>query len=280
MEPTMSQPSHTDLPISTRVKFRVLLRVVFLAALSGSALVPPMTCADELVVQADRWCPYNCVPETPAPGYVIELLRAIFEPHGTKIRYQVVPWDRTLMLVHEGKADAAIGATEHEVKLFGLRVGNESIGYSSDCLYVAASNKMKFLKPDDLNALKRIGISSGYSYSKDLDAWLKRAENQSKIFVQKGDVPSEINARNLARGQLDGVIEDNHVMQQLIYKFGFEREIVLAGCQQQTKIFVAFSPKLVNADARVKQFDEGINMLRKSGQLGKILAKYGLADWK
>jgi len=276
----MSQPSHIDLPISTRVKLCLFLRVVFLAALSGGALFSPIVRADELVVQADRWCPYNCVPETPAPGYVVEVLQAIFEPRGTKIRYQVVPWDRALIQVHDGKADAAIGATEHEIEAFGLRIGNESIGYSSDCLYVAASNKMKFLKPDDLNTLKRIGISSGYSYSKDLDAWLKRPENQSKIFVQKGDVPSEINARNLARGQLDGVIEDNHVMQQLIYKFGFEREIVLAGCQLQTKIFVAFSPKLMNVDTRVKQLDEGVAMLRKSGQLGKILAKYGLADWK
>lgn len=236
--------------------------------------------AEELVVQADRWCPYNCMPGTTAPGYVVELLQASLEPGGTKIRYQIVPWDRTLIQVRDGKAGAAIAATQREVDAFGLIVGNESIGYSSDCLYVAASNKMKFSKAEDLDSLKRIGLASGYTYSEDISAWLERPENKGKVFVQKGEGPAEINARNLALGRLDGVIEDNHVMQQVIRKFGLEHELVLAGCQQQTRIFVAFSPKLKNVTSLVKRFDEAVGRLRQSGQLAKILAKYGLSDWK
>ena len=81
-------------------------------------------------------------------------------------------------------------------------------------------------------------------------------------------------------GRLDGVIEDDHVMQQLIFKFGLEHDLVLAGCQKQTKIYAAFSPKLKNAQYLVKEFDEGMETLRQNGQLAKILAKYGLTDWK
>ena len=276
----MSQALVTELPMSTRVKNPLLLQIAFLAALAGGVFHASIAHADELTVQADRWCPYNCVPESSAPGYVIELLQAILGTHGTAILYQVVPWDRTLIQVRDGKADAAIGVTQHEVDTFGLLVGNEPIGYSSDCLYVAATNKLKFSKADDLNVLRKIGISSGYSYSKDLTEWLGRAENRNKVYVQKGEVPSEINAMNLARGRLDGVIEDDHVMQQLIYKLKLERDVVLAGCQNRTTIYVAFSPKLKGVDTKIKQFDDGISTLRKSGQLAKILAKYGLTDWK
>jgi polar amino acid transport system substrate-binding protein len=273
----VSQTSVT--PTSRQSRQSALFSSAF-ALLCSIGMFSSAVGAEELVVQADRWCPYNCIPGTSAPGYVVEILQASLESSGTKIRYQIVPWDRTLIQVRDGKAGAAIAATQHEVDAFGLIVGSESIGYSSDCLYVAASNRMKFSKAEDLDTLKRIGLASGYTYSEEINAWLDRPENKGKIFVQKGEGPAEINARNLALGRLDGVIEDNHVMQQVIGKFGLEHELVLAGCQQQTRIFVAFSPKLKNVTSVVKRFDEGVGRLRQSGQLAKILAKYGLSDWK
>jgi polar amino acid transport system substrate-binding protein len=262
---------------TSMLKFRFfILMVSFLPALLFSSIAH----SQELTVQADRWCPYNCEPGSPAPGYVVEVLQAIFEGSGTKIRYQIVPWDRALMQTRDGNSDAAIGATQNEVNTFGLLIGSESVGNSSDCLYVAANNQMKFSKVDDLDTLNRIGVASGYNYSEEIDAWLKRPQNKSKVFVQKGEGPAETNARNLALGRLDGLIEDHYVMQQVIVKFGLEHKVILAGCQQQTKIFVAFSPKLKNATAMVKKFDDGMSKLRQSGRLSKILARYELIDWK
>jgi polar amino acid transport system substrate-binding protein len=266
--------------ISTRLESLPLRCVFLLAALSLTALISPNAWSQELSFQADRWCPYNCEPDSVAPGYVIELLQAIYGPKKIKVRYEIVPWDRTLMQTRDGKADAAIGADQHEIADFGLLAGREPVGYSSDCLYVNASNKMKFTSVDELNTLKRIGVSSGYTYSEDIDAWLKRPENKGKVFVQKGESPAAINARNLALGRLDGVIEDDHVMKHLIAKLGFEHDVVLAGCQKQTQIFIAFSPKLKNVQQVVKEFDDGMEALRQSQQLAKILAKYGLVDWK
>lgn len=266
-------------PISLYAK-SVLLRTAFLLALSLSTLLPSRAHSQELKVQADLWCPYNCEPHSAAPGYIIELLQAIYEPKNIQVRYEVVPWDRALVQTRDGRADAAIAATEHEVAMFGLLAGHESVGYSSDCLYVTPDNKLKFTSAEDLGMLKRIGISSGYSYSEDIDAWLKKPANRGKIIVQKGENPAEINARNLALGRLDGVIEDNHVMQHMVTKLGIADKVALAGCQKQTRIFVAFSPRTKDAPQMVKQFDEGLEALRQSQQLAKILAKYGLTDWK
>ena len=276
----MSQLTKSEVSISTRAQSMSPRRLLLLAAAFYFALFSSSVHSQELTVQADRWCPYNCEPGSAAPGYIIELMQAIYEPKGTRIRYEVVPWDRTLMQARDGKADAAIAATQHEVDTFGLLAGRESVGYSSDCLYVGAGNKIKFTNVHDLDTLKRIGISSGYSYSEDIDAWLKRPENKGKIIEQRGESPGEINARNLALGRLDGIIEDDHVMSQIMSKLGIEHEVALAGCQKQTKLFVAFSPKLKNVRQVVKEFDEGMEALRQSQQLAKILAKYGLSDWK
>ncbi|HEX7644457.1 MAG TPA: transporter substrate-binding domain-containing protein [Burkholderiaceae bacterium] len=255
-------------------------RLVLLAALWFAALFPPSARCEELTVQADLWCPYNCEPQSAAPGYIVEVLQAIYGPKNIGIRYEVVPWDRALILVHDGKADAAIGATQNEVNNFSLLIGREAIGFSSDCLFVGAGSKVRFNSVEDLNSLKRIGLASGYSYSNEVDAWLKRPGNRDRIFVQKGENPAAINAKNLALGRLDGVIEDDHVMRHLLGKLGLEREVSLAGCQKQTKIFVAFSPKLKNVQQVIKTFDDGVVALRESQQLAKILAKYGLSDWK
>ncbi len=276
----MSQPKKSAVPGSPSPERVSVRSLAFLAALLLPVLLPSKALSQELTVQADRWCPYNCEPNSAAPGYIIEILQAIYQPRHVNIRYEIVPWDRTLMQTRDGKTGAAIAATEHEVAAYGLLVGHEPIGYSSDCLYVGAANKIKFTSTDELNTLKRIGISSGYSYSEDIDAWLRRPENRGKVFVQKGESPAAINARNLALGRLDGVIEDDHVMQHVLAKLGIEHDVALAGCLKQTPIFVAFSPKLKNAQQMVRDLDEGMGTLRQSQQLARILARYGLTDWK
>ncbi|MBV8634096.1 MAG: transporter substrate-binding domain-containing protein [Burkholderiaceae bacterium] len=277
----MLQLTNSGGPMSRRLgSISLLQRLPLLAAFVCFTLFPSSARCQELIVQGDQWCPYNCEPGAAAPGYVIELLQAIYGPKNIKIRYEIVPWDRVLVQTREGKTHAAIVATQHEVDSFGLLVGRETVGNSSDCLFVGANSKLKFSSIDALDTLKRVGISSGYTYSAEIEEWLKRPENKGKIIVQKGENPAEINIKNLALGRLDGVIEDDHVMLHLIAKLGIANQVSLAGCQKATPIFVAFSPKLKDAQKVVKEFDDGVQALRQNQQLAKILAKYGLTDWK
>jgi polar amino acid transport system substrate-binding protein len=240
----------------------------------------PATHAQELVVQADNWCPYNCQPGTAAPGYAIEMLQAVFEHDGRKIKYEIVPWDRALLQTREGMSDAAVAATRLQAERNGLLVGHETVGYSSDCLYVAVSNRSKFSNANDLDALNSVAIVSGYTYAGAFGAWLARPENKRKILVQRGEKPAEVNARNVALGRLDGVIENSRVMALITAKLGLAGQLAATECEKQTPLYVAFSPKLANVGQIIKQFDDGIARLRRSKELAKILAKYGQSDWK
>jgi polar amino acid transport system substrate-binding protein len=257
-----------------------LYRLYLCCLISFSATLSTLANAQELIVQGDLWCPYTCEPSSTEPGYVIDMMKAVFDRHGIKFRYEIVPWNRTLLQTRDGKASVAVVATRQEAEKSGLLIGPEPVGNPSDCLYVAPSNKLKFTKADDLNGFKSLGLAAGYVYSDEITAWINRVENKKKVQLQTGENPAETNAKNLSLGRLDGAIEDEQVMQHTLTKLGLEHKIILAGCGKQTPVFVAFSPKLKNAHELIKIFDDGVADLRQSKQLAKILAKYGLNDWK
>jgi polar amino acid transport system substrate-binding protein len=234
--------------------------------------------ATPLEVAADEWCPFNCQPDAPMPGYVIELLKNIF-PQG--ITYRVVPWKRAVLQTQKGISAAAVGATAAMAAAEHLQIGREPVAFTSDCLYVAAGNPLRYQgKADDLNPLKRVGIVLGYEYHDGFGEWLARAANKAKVYIASGHQPAEANLRKLAAGSLSGMIEAGVVMDYLLHRAGLSQAVVRAGCDTPVPIYVAFGPKSPAADALVVTFDQGMAALRKSGKLASILAKYGLTDWQ
>jgi polar amino acid transport system substrate-binding protein len=232
-----------------------------------------------LEVVADEWCPFNCQQGTAMPGYVVEVLQAVFAPDG--ITYRVLPWKRALLHAQRGDSAAAIGAIQDIVAAEHLQIGQEPVGYSADCLYVLAGNAVRFQgKADDLNPLKRVGIVLGYVYTEGFDQWLARPVNKPKIFIASGHQPAADNLAKLTTGSLDGMIEGRVVMDYLLRNAEFTKAVVSVGCNTPVPIYVAFGPKHSQSDALVRQLDQGLVALRSSGKLAEILAKYGLKDWQ
>ncbi len=235
--------------------------------------------AAPLEVAADEWCPFNCQPDAAMPGYVIEVLKAVFVQEG--VNYRVLPWKRVVLQTQKGISAAAIGATQEIAAAENLQIGRESVGYSSDCLYVAAGNTVKYQgKADDLNSLNRVGIALGYDYDDGFTEWLARVVNKPKVFFASGDQPAVSNLRKLTAGSLDGMIEAEAVMDYLLLNARLAKPVVSAGCDTAIPIYVAFGPKGSAGDGLVERFDQGMVALRSSGRLAEILAKYGVKDWK
>lgn len=233
-----------------------------------------------LLALADPWCPFNCQPEAERPGYVVEMLREVFAAPLWQLSYRIVPWDRALQQVVDGQASLALAMTRELAIRKGLLIGREPVGSAADCLFVAAGNPLQFHQSSDLDSLHRVGVVSGYEYDYDLGAWLAQPKNRPKIVRTRGANPAEVNARNLARGRLDGVIESAAVMQMQIQQLQLQGRIREAGCQQAEPLYVAFSPRHPQAARLVEHFDQGVAELRRSRRLARILARYGLQDWK
>ena len=254
-------------------------RVRWLSRIIAFAVVSAVT-ARPLVAQADLWCPYNCQPNSDAPGYVIELLQAVFESQGMPIKYEVVPWNRALANARDGKAGLVIGVSRQEAERNGLLIGSAAIGASRDCLFVSARSSVRFTQTNDLNALRRVAVVSGYVYDDGFDEWLTRPENKAKIVEEIGEHVSELNAMNIVRGRIDGAIEDGAVMAMTIHALGLEAQIVQAGCDAPTPIYVGVSPGLPAARQLLDRFDAGVAGMREDRRLAKLLAKYGQRDWQ
>ena len=248
----------------------------------GIALVAFATAASAqtMVVQADRWCPFNCQPASEAPGFVVELLQQVFERDGIKVVYEIVPWDRAVRNALAGKATAVIGSTRAEAKSRGFLIGNEPIGISKDCLYVAQSNPLVFRDAADLDGLRKVAVVSGYSYAGGLGEWVENPKNKPRIEVGRGDSPVEVSLNNLSLGRLDGVIDNDSVLRMVAQKLGLSSKVRMAGCSGSEEIYVAFSAVVPGAPAMVLQWDAGLAQLRRSAKLLPILAKYGQKDWK
>lgn len=238
------------------------------------------TTAQTLVVAADVWCPYNCEPEAKQPGYVIELLRAIFSPYGVPVEYRSLPWARALRDAQKGAIGAAIAANQKEVAAYRLVAGKEPIGMAQGCVFVPASSPFRYRSAQDLDRLTRVGVVGGTVYQHDFGDWLRKPENQPKIHAVFGDDTSTRRVEMMGLGRLDAIFEDSAEMGFVLQKKALQTQIVSAGCQKPTALYVAFSPQHPRAQEFASRLDTEIQTMRKTGALRKLLAPYGLKDWK
>jgi len=145
-------------------------------------LVAVTASAETLRLRADLWLPYNGDPAAEHPGFAIELAKAIFEPQGIKVDYQIMPWVDALEAARAGKIDGVIGAGSAELK--GLTAPQESIGEPRVVLLVRKDNPWQF---DSNASLKnvRMGVIEGYTYWDSLDEYIK-ANKAPKIVTFLG----------------------------------------------------------------------------------------------
>ncbi|NTV29169.1 MAG: transporter substrate-binding domain-containing protein [Candidatus Omnitrophica bacterium] len=238
------------------------------------------TYADTIVVRADSWPPYNADPAASEPGYVVEILKAVFEPQGHKIDYQTMPWTRAVADMMEGKVDAIIGASHADAP--DALYPAESMGVILNAFFVKKDSTWKYSGVDSLKTIK-LGVIDGYPYDDDgaIDKYIK-AGADPEVQVMTGDGSLERNIKKLQAGRLDAVVENEIVMEATLKNMGIAAgEIVNAGkADEQKDLFVAFTPNKDTTKKYSQLWDEGIKKLRESGELKKILDRYSVKDWR
>lgn len=243
------------------------LFVVISGLLAGS-----LHASEALRVRADVWMPFNG-GEGNSPGYVTEVLQAIFKPKGVEVQYETLAWEKSLEGCREGTVDAVPCASAKEAK--GLTLPEEPI---ADMVYGMFALKSSAWTLGATYKNQRIGATPGYSYWEALDEFL--AANPASVVKLSEEDPCKDGAQKLLAKQVDLVPECPQVFYWTVKQAGLDASQFKMACRMPTElVYVAF-----RADAKGKEwariFDEGIRQLRKSGELAKILAKYQVADWK
>lgn len=253
-------------------RFRLLVVTSALVSLLGASAFAGET----LRLRADYWMPMNGEPDGEKPGYVIEMARAIFEPHGIKVEYQKLAWDDTLKGCRAGEIDGAIGASRVEGE--GMVLPSQTIGRSRIALWVRKDQTWTYANTKSLESV-RIGAIQSYSYWPEFDEFIANTAN-TKLKIYTGDSPLPEAIRELKDGVIVAMPETMTVFIWNVRELGFStNDFRMAYVHEGDDFFVAFAP--TDAGRRyAKLFDEGVAKLRSNGELARILQRYGLHDWQ
>jgi len=236
--------------------------------------------ADVLAVRADPWPPFNDEPGSALPGYAVEVMKAVFEPLGHTIDYQKQPWSRALADIASGKNDAIIGAASEECPTCVLP--KESIAMIDNYFYVKKGNPWKYQNLDSLKSVK-IGTVDEYDYGvEEFNKYVEANKTTPAVQPMTGDDALQKNLQKLLAGRIDATVECKSVVAWTLKKMQVaEDSLAEAGMLgEPTEAFIAFAPGKPNSQKYADAFDQGMQKLRASGELQKILDKYGVEDWK
>lgn len=234
--------------------------------------------ADTLTLKADYWMPFNGDGKTES-GYILDIAKAVFEPLGHKVVYVVTPWEKALVECRSGKATGVIGASPDDASDLVFPVEEQGVSVQFFC--VKNGSPWKYAGPASLKTIK-LGIIKDYAYFKELDDYIKA--NPSGVSYGTGDTPLEANLNRLVQGEIGAVVDDRSVLKYTIARMNLQGKVAISAPTSEAtkpgKLYIAFSPANPKSGDYARALSEGMASLRKSGQLQKILAKYGLTDWK
>lgn len=235
---------------------------------------------DKIRVRADVWCPYNCATNDKLPGYMVEVLQAIF---GKKnVDYSTMTWSDAVRKTRKSEFDAVIGATKQDTPDFFFP--KESLGFNQNCFYTKIGNKWKYDGAESFKNLKSLGVTKDYTYFAALDELIKKeheAKNKQKNIVKEYLDAAALKdmITDVREGKIDAMIENPNVMSYLTKSSLSSMKIHEADCMVGTPLYVAFAPDHPKSIERAQKLGNGIKKMIKNGEMKKILNKYHLKPW-
>ncbi len=235
--------------------------------------------ADVVIMRADPWYPVNLDPDGEQPGYVIEIAQSALTRAGHQLDYALYPWERSVDGARRGTIDCLPGVQRNTVPDFIFT--SELFGLDRMAFYTRHdAPPFEYRGLADLQD-KVLAVIGGYGYSDEIDAYIKNAGHEPALQVTRGDHPLERNIRMLLAGRVDLVLESIAALEHTAAKMGVLPQLKRAAqLPDLVPIYIACSPAKRTSRNYVKVLDEGVRELRASGELRRILDRYGMEDWQ
>jgi len=269
----MADPeSHARRQKMKKILLFFIMLVVFTAFQTSSE-----TGADVITLVADEWCPYNCVPYTDTPGFIIEIAEFAFERLGHTIHYTIIPWTRAIRGTREGLYDGIVGTGREETPDFVFP--EHELGLAAHIFYVKQGAAWKFTGLESLEQIS-LGVIQDYSYGNLYETYIKpNIADENRIQMVSGNTGLKRNIKKLLAGRIDALVEDRAVFRYFLYQTKTPDQFVEAGAAYEEKVYIAFPPDHPHAQRYAEILSDAVVELRTSGKLDAILGKYGLRDW-
>jgi polar amino acid transport system substrate-binding protein len=253
---------------------RFFLRMLFLPCVffAGASY------ADTVKLAADSWMPYNGDGKTET-GYFLDVAKKVFGDAGHTMVFEAMPWSRAMDSARKGLLNGIVGAAEDDAPDF-IFPRNELAMVNTE-YFVKKGSPWRYAGVDSLRKIK-LSIIKDYAYDEELDAYIEENQNsKDRLDVAYGDNPLESNFQKLLGGRVDAVVDGGAVLRYTANRMKIQGQVESAGIGDPGgPTYIAFSPALASSKKYAELLSDGIDRLRKSGELKKILAAYGLSDWK
>jgi polar amino acid transport system substrate-binding protein len=264
--------------------------------------------SNKLSISLLNFCPLHCIGSDnqlilDRPGYAVEIYQKIFESSGYDVNFQIAPFNRGMIEVNKGRIDAISGPLKFDKEALKVKIRQEpligplygeliypqkSVGiHHSSCVFVHSDANWEFTDLTSLDG-KIIGAGQSYDYGTETNLYLENRliNDKDTIILLTGNSVFAKNLKKLEHKRIDVVLMDKvsgkHAIQTAVKQGKLEQDSVkLLGCSGiPASLFLAFSGHSPDKSKQLaKFFDNGIKVLRESGQLKEILSKYELQDW-
>ncbi|MGL1958559.1 MAG: transporter substrate-binding domain-containing protein [Colwellia sp.] len=256
----------------------ILFKPAFWLSLMISLSIVKKSSAAELIIAADNWCPISCKPNTDEQGFMVEMAEVIFQKKGHTVKYIQLPWNRAVLMARSGKIDGIIGAFHGDAPDFVFPDNEQAV--LTNVYYTLKNSELDFSRIDNkLLQKNKLGIVAGYDYGPSLMSYIKPTK-QENILLITGD--KNLTSRLLALLELkrvDVIVEVDFVVKYEIAKQSKEKLFKQIGlASKPLKAYIAFSPNKPKSLEYSKILSDGMEEIKKSGEIDLIMNNYGLAS--
>jgi len=259
------------------INSKIVLTATFLLlglALPSLAEETTKTIKKEVIhIDAIDWCPQICLNSS-RPGYVVELIKKVFENTHYQLNIHIYPWSRAIKNVSSGKADALLSPAKNEAP--NLRYPELSVGHQQMCFFTLKKSTWRY---DGIASLKglRIGIATDTSIE-ELNSYVKSHAWQFQFQPYHERYLAQSIAK-LEKDRMDSFLFTKNSTLYALHELGKMDEITEVGCVSKAPIYMAFTPvasKQEKISVMMSIFDRKLSALKQTQYIKKLMASYHL----
>lgn len=204
-----------------------------------------------------------------------DVLRAAFEEAGHVIEIKMFPYARAVAAVSSGEYDGIVIAGKEFASTLvypDIPTASQKVTFS-----VMTGTTWRYTGIESLTETS-VGIVKGYDYGNaDLNQYLKEQADSDRVVVLHGLNTTERALKMLLTNRIGTYIDGEYSILYSAKKMGIRDKVFIAGyAAKQFDDYTGFSPHHPKAIQYAKLLTDKIKELKQSGELSRIIGRYGI----
>lgn len=214
--------------------------------------------------------PLEYTGEDGAPqGVAVDLVTRIMDTLGHTVEIRFYPWELSLAMVKEGKADAIFTAYKNPERERFLDYSRQVLIPQLVSLYAKQGTRLTFAGDFATLQDRKIGVVSTISYGEKFDQYRSRLRLQRAVSLEQS-------FRQLLRGEIDLVISNSAEAETVLQAMHLTDAIIrLPQPVEKVPSYIAFSKQRHLTTLR-DRFDQELARLKASGEYDDLLKQHNL----